>query len=489
MRHTADSQFSGTTLVDLLRWRALHEPNTRGYTFLADGEQEESCLTFNELDRRARAISALIHSIGENRQPLLLVFPSGLEFIAAFFGCLYAGSIVVAAYPPRPNRSLERFGVIAHDSGARVVVTLEAIRSRIESSVAELKGLENLKWITIDNVSEDTSEDWMPPDTDGQSLALLQYTSGSTARPNGTMVSHGNILHNSRIVSDVCQHTKKSVGVGWLPMTHDMGLIGNMIQPIFVGCHYILMAPEHFLVKPIRWLRAITRYRATTSGGPNFAYDFCYQKIKPELRSELDLSSWDLAFNGAEPVRPETIDRFSAEFSQCGFRREVFYPCYGLAESTLIVTGGSKLVPPVERVFNADELGAKRAVIEFKNVAKGRVLIGCGRTWLDQQIIIVDPETCRCCSNGHIGEIWISGPSVTQGYWKQPRETERVFQGYLRDTGEGPYLRSGDLGFLLDGELFISGRLKDLIIIGGTNHFPVDIEMTVEKCHRAVVVK
>ena len=164
----------------------------------------------------------------------------------------------------------------------------------------------------------------------------------------------------------------------------------------------------------------------------------------------------------------------------------MFYPCYGLAESTLIVTGGSKLVPPVERVFNADELGAKRAVIEFKNVAKGRVLIGCGRTWLDQQIIIVDPETCRCCSNGHIGEIWISGPSVTQGYWKQPRETERVFQGYLRDTGEGPYLRSGDLGFLLDGELFISGRLKDLIIIGGTNHFPVDIEMTVEKCHRAI---
>ncbi len=280
-----------STLIDVLRWRALNEADTRGYTFIADGEEEEIFLTFAELDRRARAISALIHSIGANRQPLLLVFPSGLEFIAAFFGCLYAGSIVVAAYPPRPNRSLQRFAVIARDSGVRVVLTLEAIRSRIESSVAELEGLESLKWIAIDNIDEFESIEWTQPDIDEKSIALLQYTSGSTARPNGTMLSHGNILHNSRVICDAFQHSKESIVLGWLPMTHDMGLIGNMLQPLYVGCPYIFMSPEHFLVKPIRWLRAISRYRATTSGGPNFAYDFCYQKIKPELRSGLDLSS------------------------------------------------------------------------------------------------------------------------------------------------------------------------------------------------------
>ena len=259
-----------------------------------------------------------------------------------------------------------------------------------------------------------------------------------------------------------------------------------MLQPLYVGFPYIFMSPEHFLVKPVRWLRAISRYRATFSGGPNFAYDYCYQNIKPELRSDLDLSSWELAFNGAEPVRAATIDRFSAEFSQYGFRREAFYPCYGLAESTLMVTGGSKVLPPVEKVLNTDELGAKHAVLERDNSANGRALIGCGRTWSDQKVIIVDPETCRQCPHGDIGEIWISGSSVTQGYWNQPQETERVFQGYLQDTGEGPYLRSGDLGFILDDDLFISGRLKDLIIIGGTNHFPIDIEITVEKCHQAI---
>lgn len=485
-RNTLGNRFDGLTIVDVLRWRALHEPDTLGYTFLADGEEEEISLTYEELDRRARAISALIHSIEANGQPLLLVFPSGLEFIAAFFGCLYSGSIAVPAYPPRPNRSVERFAVIACDSGAKIVLTVESVRSRIESSVAEVEGLESLKWITIDRADEGTAENWVPPDSGGKSLALLQYTSGSTARPKGTMVSHGNIMHNSRVLNEAHQFTQSSVGVGWLPMTHDMGLIANTLQPLYAGFRYTFMSPEHFLVKPIRWLRAISKYQATASGGPNFSYDYCSERIRPELRDELDLSSWDVAFNGAEPVRPETIDRFTAKFSQCGFRREAFYPCYGLAESTLIVTGGTRLVPPVEKALNADEPRKNRTVLQRTNVDKSRVLIGCGRPWLGQEILIVNPETCRRCPNGLIGEIWISGPSVAQGYWKQPRETKRVFQSYLRDSGEGPYLRSGDLGFLHDGDLFVSGRLKDLIIIGGTNHFPDDIEMTVEKSHRAI---
>lgn len=471
MPQTGGSQISATTLIDVLRWRALHEPDVRAYTFLVDGEQEELRITYKELDRRARNIAALIQSIGAGQQPVLLMFPSGLEFIAAFFGCLYAGSIAVTAYPPRPNRSLERFGVIAQDSGAKVVITQDSIRSRIESSVAEMEGVKNLRWITIDNIDDDGEQDWTPPKIDEQSLAFLQYTSGSTARPKGTMISHGNILHNSRMISDAFQHTTSTVAVGWLPMTHDMGLIGYMLQPIYVGFRCILMSPEHFLVRPVRWLRAISRFKATTSGGPDFAYDYCSQKIKPELRDELDLSSWDLAFIGAEHVRPDTINRFSEVFAQCGFHREAFYPCYGLAESTLMVTGGSKSAPPVELSLNTE---------------KSRALIGCGHPWLDQEVIIVDPETCQRCPNDHIGEIWISGSSVAQGYWQQSPETEEVFHGNLRDTGEGPFLRSGDLGFMQDGDLFISGRLKDVIIIGGTNHFPIDIEITVEKSDRAL---
>lgn len=484
-----DRTADGLTILDVLRWRALHEPDFLGYTFLTDGEEAEVSLTYRELDRRAKSISAMIRSIGAQGQPILIALPSCLEFIATFFGCLYSGSIAVPIYPPRPNRSVERFAVIARDSGATVVLTLESVRSRIEADISEVDGLEDLTWVTVDRAyeaTEATPEDWARPDPHIKQLALLQYTSGSTAKPKGAMVSHDNIMHNSHVLSEIHRFSSASVGVGWLPMTHDMGLIANTIQPLYSGFRYIFMAPEHFLVKPIRWLGAIFRYKATASGGPNFSYDYCSERIRPELRDELDLSSWDLAFNGAEPIRHETIERFSAEFSRCGFRREAFYPCYGLAESTLIVTGGSRRSPPVEININSDQPGLESACRPGKNADSNRVLVGCGEPWLGQQVLIVDPETSQRCPDGHVGEIWISGPSVTQGYWNRRAETERVFGGYLQDTGDGPFLRSGDLGFLYDGNLFVSGRLKDLIIVGGTNHFPVDIEMTVEKSHKAI---
>jgi acyl-CoA synthetase (AMP-forming)/AMP-acid ligase II len=474
------------TLVALLRRRAAQQPNARGYTFLADGELKEISLTYQQLDRQARSIAAMIRAAGANGESVLLVFPSGLDFIAAFFGCLYAGSIAVAAYPPRPNRPMDRFAVIARDSGARVVLTLEGIRSKLEPAVAEVDGFQHLKWLTVDQLDDNAADEWFLPDINEDSLALLQYTSGSTAQPKGTMVSHGNLLHNSRSICTAFGHSRSSVAVGWLPMTHDMGLVGNVLQPLFVGFPIVIMAPEHFLVKPIRWLRAISRYRATTSGGPNFAYDHCSQKIRPELRSELDLSSWQLAFNGAEIIRPATLDRFSAEFAQCGFQPEAFHPCYGLAESTLIVTSGPGDATPVRKAFDAVALGAKRAVQVVDDADNSRTLVACGRTYLEQEVVIVDPDTCRRCPDGHIGEIWVAGRSVAQGYHNKPRETKQVFQGYLNDSGDGPFLTSGDLGFINDGDLFISGRLKDLLIIGGVNHYPTDIEVSVEHCHAAI---
>lgn len=485
IEHPLEPQFRPVTLMEVLRHRARQQPDAVGYTFLPNGEEKAVTLTYDELDRQARAIAAMLKTRGAAGQPVLLMFPTGLDYVAAFFGCLYAGSTAVGVYPPRPNRSLERFAVIARDSRVRVVLTIPALRSRVRPLGKEI-GLGDLEWITTDRIDKSLSEEWQMPALDGDALALLQYTSGSTARPNGTMVSHANILHNSRIICEAFGHTKESVVVGWLPMTHDMGLIGNMLQPLYVGCPYIFMSPEDFLVRPVRWLQAISRYRATTSGAPNFAYDLCIHKIKPEQTEGLDLTSWDLAYNGAEPVRPQTMEQFATAFAACGFRREAFYPCYGLAEATLMVTGGSKAAPPVERVVSAEGLEQKRAVPANGTSEKARTIIGCGHVWLNQEVIIVDPDTCLPCAEGDIGEIWVAGPSVTQGYWNQSHQTGEVFEGRLEDSGEGPYLRTGDLGFLHEAELFITGRLKDLIIIGGANHFPVDIEMTVEACHAAI---
>jgi amino acid adenylation domain-containing protein len=300
------------------------------------------------------------------------------------------------------------------------------------------------------------------------------------------MISHTNLLYNERMMQAAFQHTDDVIFVNWLPFYHDMGLIGNVILPLYISAPCILMSPLSFLQKPVRWLQAISHYKATISGGPNFAYDLCARKITPEQRATLDLNSWDIAFNGAEPVRRETLERFATTFESCGFRRESFYPCYGLAEATLIVSGGLREAAPVTHAVQGSKLEHHRVVAASIEEKGNRALVGCGHTWLDQKIVIVDPESLTLCPPHRVGEIWVSGPSVARGYWNNPEETERTFQAYLADTGEGPFLRTGDLGFLQDGELFITGRLKDLIIIRGRNYYPQDIELTVEQSHPAL---
>jgi 8-amino-7-oxononanoate synthase len=321
------------------------------------------------------------------------------------------------------------------------------------------------------------------PDVHGDTLAFLQYTSGSTGTPKGVMLTHANLLHNSASIAYAFEHTRSGNGVFWLPSYHDMGLIGGILQPLYIGQPNVLMSPMAFLQKPFRWLKAITRYRATIGGGPNFAYDLCVRKITPEQRSQLDLSSWNLAFNGAEPVRAETLDAFCRAFEPVGFRRTAFYPCYGMAEATLIVTGGFKAALPVVRTFDAEALENNHVVDALADEEGARELVGSGGKLLDQRIVIAHPEHMTTMPPDEVGEIWVFGPSVAQGYWNRPEETERTFRAYLKDTGEGPFLRTGDLGFMQDGELFITGRLKDLIIIRGLNHYPQDIEVTAEKSH------
>lgn len=474
------------TLIDLLRRNARCQGDHLAYAFLVDGELEKVELTYKELDQRSSAIGALLQLSGVAGKPVLLLCPPGLDFIAAFLGCLYAGAIAVPAYPPKPNRSQLRLLSIIEDTQATVVLTTRTALAGVKQVFDGAPSAKRLRWLAVDDISDDLGGQWREPAINGDTLALLQYTSGSTSTPKGVMVSHHNLLSNAQIMRKGFQHTDESVFVGWLPLYHDMGLIGIALESLFLGARCILMSPASFLQKPSRWLQAISDYRATMSGAPNFAYDLCVRKVSPEVRSRLDLSSWINAFNGSEPVFHETLERFAATFADCGFRRETFYPCYGLAEGTLYVSGGKVDEVPVVKTFEAAALEKHRAVPIDRGRTGGRSLVSCGNNLSDQRIAIVEPESLTECLEGEVGEIWVSGPSVAQGYWGRPQQTEETFQAYLPQTGEGPFLRTGDLGFILEGELFITGRLKDLIIIDGQNHYPQDIELTVEKSHFAL---
>ena len=473
-----------STLVDLLRYRALHQPDRRAYTFLLDGETQSSNLNYQQLDRLAQAIAAKLQSMGATGERALLLYPPGLEFIAAFFGCLYAGVVAVPAYPPKANQKMSRLQVIVEDSQATFALTTTPLLSNIERQFAQNPTNTAMRWLATDNIASDQASEWQEPTCKENTLAFLQYTSGSTATPKGVMISHGNLLHNSALINQCFGDTPNSLGVSWLPPYHDMGLIGGVIQPLYVGAPMILMSPVDFLQKPWRWLEAISRYKVTTSGGPNFAYDMCVRKITAQQRASLDLSSWEFAFTGAEPVRAQTLERFAATFEPCGFRREAFSPCYGMAETTLFVSGVVKTAPPI--VYNVQETALEQnRVVAAKGEEGSRQIVGCGQTW-EEKIAIINPESLTQCAAEQVGEIWVSGLSVAQGYWNRPEETERTFKAYLADTREGPFLRTGDLGFLQEDQLFVTGRLKDLIIIRGRNHYPQDIELTVEHSHPAL---
>jgi acyl-CoA synthetase (AMP-forming)/AMP-acid ligase II len=468
------------SLVELLCWRAQEQSEQRAYIFLNDRGQEDGYVTYAGLDRRARAIATRLQELAAAGQRVLLLYPPGLEYIAAFFGCLYAGAIAIPIYPPRPNRPVDRLQSIGVDAQASLVLTCNNILTKLHPLVTITPDLNSLHWLATDTLDEELALEWRPPRLDGDSLAFLQYTSGSTASPKGVILRHGHLLHNEHMIQRAFGHTQQSVVMGWLPLYHDMGLIGNVLQSLYLGVPCLLMSPVAFLLKPIRWLQAISEHRATTSGAPNFAYDLCIRKIPEEQRQGLDLSCWKIAFIGSEPVHHTTIQRFAAAFAPCGFNPAAFYPCYGLAEATLFVSGGSPEESPVIRTVRASALEQNR-VEPNSGREDTRTLISCGHAWMDQKIAIVDPESEIPCPDGVVGEIWVAGPSVAGGYWNHPEETYQTFYARLRDSDEGPFLRTGDLGFVQDGELFVTGRLKDLLVVRGRNHYPQDIEYTVER--------
>ncbi len=459
------------------------------YIFLNDGEDEELKITYGELDAQAKAIAALLQGLGAQKERVLLLYPPGLEYINAFLGCLYAGAIAVPAYPPDPSRfqrTLPRLQAIAEDSQAKFVLTTDGIFSIAEGVFQLVPGLKKLIWKTTDKLDIKMGDLWQNPIVNYETVSMLQYTSGSMGSPKGVMISHGNLLHNEMMLKKAFRTDEKMIVMGWLPLYHDMGLIGNLLHPMYMGCPCILMSPLSFLQRPFRWLKAITRYKANTSGGPNFGYDLCVRKISPEQKAGLNLSHWSRAYCGAEPIRKETLDRFSEYFSECGFRKEAFYPCYGLAEGTLLVSAEKNgSLPRVKTIYK--KLMEKKVLKETSSPGKFKQeIVGCGKAVLNQKIAVVDPETSIQCTEGQVGEIWVSGPSVAQGYWNRPHETTATFHASLKETGEGPYLRTGDLGFLDGGELFVTGRLKNMIIIDGQNHFSEDIELTVQRSHPAI---
>lgn len=483
----AGGERSPSTLVELLRARAEAWPSRRIFTFLADGERESDRLTYAELDEGARAVGAMLQRSGMSGGRALLLYPFGLEFITAFFGCLYGGVVAIPATPPnpaRPQRTLSRLRAMAEDAGATLGLTTSEMMPLVEEMCGQTEGLRGVRWVATDAPGRDFAGRWEEPAIDGQTLAYLQYTSGSTTAPKGAMVSHRNVLHNSGYIARAWGYTRESVSVVWVPYYHDDGLVHGIVQPVYRGGAAFLMSPQAFIQQPARWLRAVTRHRATHTGGPNFAYDLCVNKVTPEQRAGLDLSCWRMAYNAAEPVRPQTLARFAATFGPYGFGPEAFHPSYGLAEATLLVTTKQHAGEPALCAVRADALERDQRIVEAApGDPRARTFVSCGEPVGETKVVIARPDALTPCADGEVGEILISDAGVVQGYWQRPEENARTFGVRLSGDGEGSYLRTGDLGFMRGGELYVAGRIKDLIIIRGQNYYPQDIEWTVERSH------
>ncbi len=469
------------TLVEVARWRADTQPNDRAFVFLADGEHESDQMTYAALDRLARGIGSGLHARRAQGERVLLLCEPGTDFTAAFYGCLYAGALPVPAYPPDPfrlSRTLPRLQAILDNAQARFVLGSPEILEYVTESLDRSNRLEIL---SLDRLAWDARDDWFPEPGNDQQLAFLQYTSGSTGSPRGIMITHGNVM--SSMATMHREDGDGVVGAIWLPPYHDMGLVGGVLQPVYSGRPVVIMPPRAFIERPMRWLHAISRYRATTTGAPNFAFELCVRKMTRDECQGLDLSSCRIAAVGAEPVRAETLDRFAEAFAPYGFRREAFLPAYGLAEATLNVTAGRWFEAPVVRSFSSRALGEGRAEEVAAESQRARRLVGCGRPWPGQRVTIVDPKTRHELEAGRVGEIWLQSTNIGQGYWNRPEETAKTFFAKLAGSNHGTYLRTGDIGFLHEGELFVVGRLKELIILGGRNYYPHDIEQVVARSH------
>lgn len=463
----------GGSILDALSRHVESIPENTACTFLK-ADDALCSVSYRDLDDRARWIATNLLHHAEPGDRALMMYPSGLEFIEAFLGCLYAGIVAVPAYPPKKNRNAERILAIAQDCKPRLVLCTREIRKNLPDDFSFWAGSSAM--LMTDELEKNQGS--ALPGISADQIAFLQYTSGSTAAPKGVIVTHKNIAANESLIQRYFAFDQSSVMVSWLPMFHDMGLIGGILAPLFVGFPTIVMAPNSFLREPFKWLQAISMYRATCTGSPNFGYELCVRKITSDQKKSLNLSSLTVAYNGAEPVRAETLKDFSRSFEECGFNPEAFFPCYGMAETTLLVSGGPPMRPTQTVSLNTESL-EQHKLVEEREI--GQQIVSCGQVTPDLHVRIVGPDDCTECGADEVGEVWVHGPSVTQGYLGLPEETKATFHATLHGDPRN-WLRTGDYGFLRDGQLYITGRLKDLIIVRGRNIYPQDIEACVYEC-------
>jgi acyl-CoA synthetase (AMP-forming)/AMP-acid ligase II len=474
------------SLVDLITRRAVEQHDERGYVFLSDKGDEEAALTFGELHRRAMAVAAQLRESGSPGERALLLFGPGLDFIIAYFGCVLAGVIAVPMMLPRRNSSLGSSASIVANASPRFLMTNVRVQST-RPDVIERFSAPQRHWIITEQIEATNAASPRLPMLRPDDIAFLQYTSGSTSDPKGVMVTHRNLIENLEMMRHALGNTRQSIYASWIPLYHDMGLIANVLQSLYVGSLCVLLAPMTFMQRPLSWLRAIHRYRAEVAGAPNFAFDLCVQRFRADQMRDVDLSSWKVAFNGAEPVRADTIERFAATFAPYGFDRRAMNPQYGMAEATVMVSAGPRLAGPVIRTVGLDAFRYNEIAPPAGERDKHR-MVGCGRSVIGGRLAIVHPATRRLIGSDRIGEIWVSGPHVSKGYWQNPDATRATFDARIEgDPGDECWLRTGDLGFMdQSGELFITGRAKDMIIVRGINYYPQDIESTVYNSHPAL---
>ena len=480
-------KYNLSTLLDVLNYRQQHQPKQVGYRFLKDGEHESGCLTYLELAERSDAIASQLRSSCNLGDRVLLLHPPGLEFIASLFGCLKAAMIAVPVAPPKwCEAKLERLRLIKEDSQAKIGLTTASELQKISLHLYRNSQLPDLELVATDEIAKLNNSYETVPEIDASDISFLQYTSDYSNTVKAVIITHKNLLHNLTLIHNYFDITPKDSGVIWLPPYYSMGLIAGILQPLFEGNIMTLMPSQAFLQKPIRWLQAISNYGATISGAPNFAYELTHRQFEPSEVSNLDLSSWEIAFCGVEPIRKRTIENFTETFKPFGFYGNAFHPCYGRAETTLFVSGGCRKDAPVYHSAKQSWVGDEDEPHERNRPSEQHILVSCSRIWPAEDIRIVEPQTLSECSEGEVGEIWIAGDSVALGYWNQPVQTRLTFQAHLAEGEQKPYLRTGDWGFIDDGQLFVMESIKNIISIQNRQYHPRNIEATVEGSHSAL---
>ncbi|MBV4483806.1 AMP-binding protein [Pseudomonas khavaziana] len=485
-----DTPFDSMTLVACLQKRAAESPDDEVFTFLDSNGDSVARLSYLQLHDQACAIAATLQALGPEGQRVLLLFEPGLAFITAFYGCLYAGAVAVPVYPPDPlrfERTLPRLLTIVADSTAVVLLTSASILEQARHLVRFAPDLAKLQWVAVEQIVEPSQPNVRPlPTMAATDIALIQYTSGSTSVPKGVVVSHQNLLINARMMQRVTNQDRDRVIALWLPVYHDLGLMTGVVLPVVIGARALLMSPLDFLKRPLLWLSVIDRYKATDTAGPNFALDLCVQKIAHNDYQEWDLSSLKVFLIGAEPVRYASVERFLHQFEAVGLSRECIYPGYGLAEATVGVSFGPVGVIWQTVFVNVDELARNRVVEVDSTHSKALPLVACGMPLEAVTLAIVNPQTCELATADEVGEVWMIGPQVALGYWQSEADSVRTFKARIGKGDDRDWLRTGDLGFLKDQQLYITGRIKDLLIIRGKNFYPQDIESILEHSHPRV---